>query len=74
MHVVVIIFIVDAGCRTLRAIIDDLGITDDEMVHRCFFGVEILGTICTGAFRDFGAIQLSFPGVRQSSIHIAGNS
>src|SRR5229473_2686903 len=70
LHVVVIIFITSVRCGTLRAIIDNLGVADDEMIHRGFFREEILRTVCPGAFRDFGAIQFSLPSVRQSAIHV----
>ena len=43
------------------------------MIHRGFFREEILCAVRPGALRDFGAIQFSFPGVRQSAIHVAGN-
>ena len=73
MQVVVIIFIAGVRGGTLGAVIGDIGITDDEMVHCGVCGKEIFCALGARAFRDFGAIQFSFPGVRQSSIHVSGN-
>jgi hypothetical protein len=40
----------------LRAVVNDFGVADDEMIHCGFLGEEILGAICAGAFGDCGAI------------------
>ena len=57
----------------LRAIICDVGIADDEMIHGGVRRKEIFGAFRADAVGDFGAVELFLPGVGKGLIHVTGN-
>src|SRR2546426_3650935 len=72
LHVVIIV-IIGIDSRALGAVIEYVGVADNEMVQCGFRGEEVFGMFRSRALRNSGTVQFSFPGTGQRPIHIAGN-